>query len=75
MAIDETICEHFGDRLGYKEPTPLMHHIEKINKLYDEGHEITYWTARGSYSGIDYYELTKSQLDDWGCKYHYLSVG
>lgn len=73
--IDETICEHFGDRLGYKEPTPLMHHIEKINKLYDEGHEITYWTARGSYSGIDYYELTKSQLDDWGCKYHHLSVG
>ena len=31
--IDEAICEHFGDRLGYKEPTPLMHHIEKINKL------------------------------------------
>jgi hypothetical protein len=73
--IDETICVHFGDRLGYKEPTPLMHHIEKINKLYDDGNEITYWTARGSYSGIDYYELTKSQLDNWGCKYHYLSVG
>jgi hypothetical protein len=61
--------------LGYKNPTPLIENIDKINKLYDAGNEITYWTARGSYSGIDYYELTKSQLDDWGCKYHHLSVG
>jgi len=73
--IDETICVHNGDRLGYKNPTPLNENIEKINKLYDDGNEITYWTARGSYSGIDYYELTQSQLDSWGCKYHHLSVG
>jgi|TARA_B110000285_G_scaffold73278_1_gene84513 hypothetical protein len=73
--IDETICEHLGERLGYKDPTPLMQNIEKINKLYDDGNQITYWTARGSYSGIDYYEITKSQLDEWGCKYHFLSVG
>jgi len=31
--------------------------------------------ARGSVSKIDWYELTKSQLDSWGCKYHRLSVG
>ena len=31
--IDETICEHLGERLGYKDPTPLMQNIEKINKL------------------------------------------
>ena len=39
--IDETICEHLGERLGYKDPTPLMQNIEKINKLYEEGNDKT----------------------------------
>ena len=74
--IDETICFYDGvDRLGYKNAIPNEKNIAKINKLYDEGHEITYWTARGSYSGIDYLKLTTNQLDSWGCKYHKLSVG
>ena len=74
--IDETICFYEGvDRLGYKNAIPNEKNIAKINKLYDEGHEITYWTARGSYSGIDYLELTANQLDEWGCQYHELSVG
>lgn len=74
--IDETICFYDGvDRLGYKNSIPNYENIEKINKLYDDGNEITYWTARGSYSGIDYYDLTKGQLSEWGCKYHHLSVG
>ena len=66
--IDETIC-------FYKNAIPNEKNIAKINKLYNEGHEITYWTARGSYSGIDYLELTANQLDEWGCQYHELSVG
>ena len=74
--IDETICFYDGvDRLGYKNAIPNEKNIAKINKLYDEGHEITYWTTRGSYSGIDYLELTANQLDEWGCQYHELSVG
>ena len=74
--IDETICFYDGvDRLGYKNAIPNEKNIAKINKLYDECHEITYWTARGSYSGIDYLELTANQLDKWGCQYHELSVG
>ena len=74
--IDETICFYDGvDRLGYKNAIPNEKNMAKINKLYDEGHEITYWTARGSYSGIDYLELTANQLDEWGCQYHELSVG
>ena len=74
--IDETICFYNGvDRLGYKNAIPNLTNISKINKLYDEGNKITYWTARGSYSGINYFELTKSQIEKWGCKYHYLSVG
>ena len=74
--IDETICFYNGvDRLGYKNAIPNYDNISKINKLYDKGDEITYWTARGSYSGIDYYKITKNQIEKWGCKYHYLSVG
>ena len=60
--IDETIC-------FYKD------NIKKINNLYNEGHSITYWTARGSVTKIDWYETTKNQLKIWGCKYHNLSVG
>jgi hypothetical protein len=74
--IDETICFYEGvDRLGYKNAIPDEDNIEKINKLYDEGNIITYYTGRGTTSKINYYNLTKQQLDHWGCKYHKLSVG
>ena len=72
--IDETICEYLEERI-YSNATPIQARIEKINQLHDEGHEITYWTARGSVTGIDWYDLTKNQLKKWGCKYSFLSVG
>jgi hypothetical protein len=72
--IDETICDYSGER-RYDLALPINKNIDKINKLFDEGHDITYWTARGYVSKIDWYEVTKSQLDSWGCKYHKLSVG
>jgi hypothetical protein len=71
--IDGTICNTFaGD---YKMSQPWHERIEKINKLYDEGHEIHYWTARGSVSGIDWTELTIKQLNEWGCKYTTIKTG
>ena len=72
--IDETICFYEGER-NYRNAVPNKNNIAKINKLYDEGHEITYWTARGSVTKIDWFGLTKNQLNNWGCKYHKLSVG
>ena len=72
--IDETICFYNSERI-YKDAIPNYKNIAKINKLYDEGNEITYWTARGSVTKIDHFKLTKTQLDKWKCKYHYLSVG
>ena len=71
--IDNTICK--TDGTDYKSATPIKKHIEKINKLYSEGNEIHYWTARGSVSKINFYDLTISQLKKWGCKYHSVSVG
>ena len=72
--IDETICFYKGER-NYPDAQPNLANIEKINTLYDEGNEITYWTARGSFTGLDWFDLTKKQLKEWGCKYHKLSVG
>ena len=70
--IDQTICltPKLNDVHRYDMSIPFYHRIEEINKLYDQGHTIIYWTARGSGSGIDWTELTNKQLNDWGCKFH-----
>ena len=72
--IDETICYYDGKR-EYDLALPIKENIEKINRLFEEGNQITYYTARGSVTKIDWYETTKAQLGEWGCKYHNLSVG
>ena len=77
--IDETICHRecssdFEVVHDYTKAKPIMENIEKINKLYEEGNTIVYWTARGSRKQIDWTELTKNQLNEWGVKYHELKV-
>ena len=77
--IDETICHRensvdFGTTHDYTKAKPIYENIEKINKLYDDGNPIVYWTARGSRKQIDWSNLTKKQLDEWGAKYHELRV-
>ena len=65
--IDNTICTTVG---GYPNAKPIKKNIAKINKLYDEGNIIVYWTGRGRSTGIDWSALTGQQLIDWGCKFH-----
>lgn len=72
--IDETICES-PDSRDYSLASPFVNKIEKINKLYDEGHTIIYWTARGTGSGIDWRGVTESQFERWGVKFHELKLG
>ena len=72
--IDETICFYEGER-NYPEAIPNYENIAKINKLYDEGNDITYYSARGTMTGINWFDVTKKQLQEWGCKWHGLSVG
>ncbi len=72
--IDETICFYEGKRV-YQNAKPNITNIDKINKLYDAGWHITYWTARGGHSKRDLTNLTKTQLNEWGCKYNNLVVG
>jgi hypothetical protein len=75
--IDQTICKtpYTDGQHRYGLATPFKHRIEKINKLYDQGNTIIYWTARGSGSGIDWTELTTKQLNEWGCKFHEVRLG
>ena len=72
--VDETICISPPSR-DYAEAIPLPDRIETINGLYDEGHTVVYWTARGSKPGIDWRDLTIQQLTSWGAKYHDVKLG
>ncbi len=82
--IDGTICNNGTcGSCKYEGSKPIQERIEKINHLYDEGNIIKYFTARGMGRYNDdvekatkrFYELTKMQLDIWGCKYHELILG
>ena len=77
--IDETVCFYSGKRT-YDLAEPHFDNIAKINKLYDEGWKVIYWTARGGSeksikAGRCYYDFTWKQLESWGCKFHDLSTG
>ena len=82
--IDATICTPGTcEACRYEGSTPIKDRIDKINKLYDEGHTIIYLTARGmgrhrnnaNLARQEFYEFTEIQLSLWGCKYHQLYLG
>ena len=71
--IDGTICTNTnGD---YEKAKPFIDRIKIVNKLYIEGNKIIMLTARGSTTNLDWTELTKQQLKEWGVKYHELIFG
>ena len=71
--IDGTICETIND--DFENATPHTKRIKKVNEYYDEGYVIVFFTARGSFTGLDWRDLTLRQLKDWGVKYHELIMG
>ena len=71
--VDNTLCTTGTDYAG---ATPIQHRIDLVNKLYDAGHHITIYTARGTLSDRKLAtELTIRQMKDWGVKYTEISVG
>ena len=72
--IDETICLNEADR-DYAKARSIPENIAKVNALYEQGHEIVYWPARGGTTGIDWLRITEEQLTQWGAKYHRLEIG
>ena len=85
--IDGTICTPTVGR-DYHKAQPWKDRIKVLNKLYDEGNYIIYFTARamGRFADLPHsvasvkakevlFELTKQQLEEWGVKYNELIMG
>jgi hypothetical protein len=70
--IDNTICTTIDS--DYKNSKPIQENIDKINRLYNEGNTIVYWTARGRVTRKNWSILTRKQLRDWGCLHHKLDM-
>ena len=71
--IDGTITDDVPneepERMGVVQPFPDA--LEILNKWYDEGHIITFFTSRTE----DHREITTKWLDEHGFKYHGLLMG
>ena len=72
--IDETICYRQGEDLNYENSLPIVANIEKVNEMYANGNTIIYWTARGTKTGINWFNLTLKQFTEWGVKFHELRM-
>ena len=71
--IDGVICTNtYGD---YEKAEPIKYFIAQINSLYDFGHKIVLFTARGATTGLDWRDLTEKQMKSWGVRYHELIFG
>lgn len=72
--IDGVVAQIRKD-LSYGETGPIEEMVKIVNKLYDMGNRIVFFTARGYVTGIDWYETTEKQLKEWGLKFHELHMG
>ena len=70
---DNTLVTTKGS--DYENSKPIQHRIDSVNRLYDQGHTIILFTARGSASGKDYTQFTNDQMQRFGVKYHTLITG
>jgi CMP-N-acetylneuraminic acid synthetase len=59
----------------YDLTTPINENIHLVNMLYQQGHQIILFTARGSATGIDWCDVTRAQMSEWGVRYHQLLFG
>lgn len=71
--IDGTITDDVPneepDRMSLVQPYPDA--LETLNKWYDEGHVITFFTSRTE----EVRDITEAWLNKWGFKYHGLLMG
>lgn len=72
--IDGVIAKIQKDN-DYSLAEPNERMVQIINRLYDMNNVIVLLTARGYTTGIDWTEVTRRQLEQWGLKYHELHFG
>jgi CMP-N-acetylneuraminic acid synthetase len=76
LLIDiDGVIANLSPNNDYSKSSPRKEAIDVINTLFERGHNILIFTARGSESGIDFQALTKKALSDWGVKYNELIFG
>ena len=86
--LDDTLCTRPTDKEGlgiekYHYCEPIKEMIELSNSLYDKGHTIYIYTARGMHTlngdvGEIYaklYDITLDSLKKWGVKHNGLYMG
>lgn len=67
--VDGTICEHVSNEEGaegMRVARPFAASIREINRLYDEGHYICFFTARTE----EHRQVTEDWLERHGVKHH-----
>lgn len=71
--IDGTICDDIPNEEPERMATAKLYPdaLETLNKWYDEGHVITFFTSRVE----EHREVTETWLDKHGFKYHGLLMG
>ena len=71
--IDGTICDDIPNEEPERMATAVIYDgaLETINKWYEEGHIITFFTSRVE----DHREVTTEWLDRHGFKYHGMMMG
>lgn len=78
--IDGVLCDRPEDDRDYEHCWPLQENIARVNALYDAGHTIILWTARGGTRppGAEIHRVllhrTQTQLELWNVKYHELRM-
>lgn len=68
--LDGTLCTLTNG--NYSEAKPIKKRIKLLNELYSSGNKIIINTARGFITGLEWEEITKKQLNEWGVNYHSL---
>ena len=67
--MDKTVCH---TKCGnYIHSIPDHRVIHKLNKFYENGHELHYWNERGN----SWNDMTQRQLKIWNVKYNSLNIG
>ncbi len=72
--IDGVVASIVKDN-QYDLSSPISRTISAINALFEKGHYIILFTARGTVTGIDWRKTTEKQMNKWGVKYHELIFG
>ena len=71
--IDGTLCTNTDG--AYEDAIPFVDRIAHVNALFEAGHTIKLFTARGTTTGIDWREFTVEQMNSWGVRFHNLILG